>query len=211
MCYTVGMIEKVCEVCAATFQVKPYRAQKARFCGFACGGKWHMANRQMPNDHKAGNQWRRGKRPTNAFTAEQVRELNTVRGRDYTCTQCGTVFELTPWLERQNKSKSGRRFCSKPCHGAYKAEHESGERAASYVGGITTYRGKGWPEARGAAIRRDGGACQHCGVFIGGSIPVHHKRPYRLFASAAEANVPSNLICLCQPCHMREERRLEAA
>ncbi len=37
-------------------------------------------------------------------------------------------------------------------------------------------------------------------------MPVHHKRPFRLFWFASEANRRSNLVGLCQSCHMKIER-----
>jgi hypothetical protein len=63
------MITKTCEICGSAYQVKPYRANKARFCSQQCGGKWHMSVRAMPNDHKVGNKWRAGQPPENAFHA----------------------------------------------------------------------------------------------------------------------------------------------
>jgi hypothetical protein len=35
----------VCEVCRATFTVRPYRATTARFCSRRCGGAWHAKQR----------------------------------------------------------------------------------------------------------------------------------------------------------------------
>jgi len=32
------MLSKNCEICGAVKHVKPYRINKARFCGFRCGG-----------------------------------------------------------------------------------------------------------------------------------------------------------------------------
>ena len=200
------MITKTCEICGGSFQVKPYRASKARFCSQACGGKWHMSVRKMPNDHKIGNAWRKGLRPANAFTSEQARTINLVHGETHKCAKCGALFEIKPWLARQNITKSGLRFCSKSCHSAYMAANLSGESSPHWVGGITTYRGKGWSVARAAAVERDGGTCQDCGRHIGRSIPVHHIRPFRLFQTAAEANRLENLVCLCQSCHMKAER-----
>lgn len=202
------MITKTCEICGSFFQVRPYRAVTARFCSRACGGKWHMAHRKMPNDHKVGNTWRKGLRPSNAFTSDQARTMSLVAGEQHECALCRSRFEIKPWLARQNKTKSGKRFCSKRCHGLYKKIQESGTNAPDYVGGITTYRGKGWPEARAAAVSRDKGVCQECGIAVGASIPVHHIRPYRLFETSEQANAIENLVCLCQSCHMRVERAL---
>lgn len=203
------MITKTCEICSGAFQVKPYREKTARFCSQACGGTWHMTVRKMPSDHKVGNKWRAGLRPANAFTSEQAKTINTVQGDIHKCAECSADFEIKPWLERQNKSKSGMRFCCKRCHSSYMERNKSGSNSAQWVGGITTYRGKGWNEQRVAAIERDGGSCQSCGALIGKSIPVHHITPFRLFQTAEEANRLANLQCLCQPCHMRTERAAE--
>jgi 5-methylcytosine-specific restriction endonuclease McrA len=199
------VIVKSCEICGSQFSVKPYRASTARFCSQQCGGKWHMQSRSMPNEHKIGNQWRKGLRPANAFTPEQARTMNIVVGEHHTCRNCGSVFELKPWLARQNQSKSGERFCSKKCHSDVMARERAGPASPQWVGGITTYRGKGWLIQRALAIERDRGTCQACGKLVGESIPVHHVRPFRLFSTVAEANALTNLICLCQPCHMKVE------
>ena len=204
--YNAYMVEKSCEICSAPFTVKPYRASKARFCSFACGGKWHMQTRVMPSDHKAGNKWRAGLRPANAFTSEQAREMNKRPPVICTCAECGSEFEEKPWIVRQNYSKSGRRFCSRACFITYSGHSLKGEKSPQWVGGITTYRGKGWLEQRALAIKRDRGSCQRCAKVVGASIPVHHIKPFRLFATAAAANDLTNLQCLCQPCHMKVER-----
>lgn len=39
------MIEKQCEICGSSFEVRPYRATTARFCNRKCGGKWHAEHR----------------------------------------------------------------------------------------------------------------------------------------------------------------------
>lgn len=193
-----------CEVCGSSFQVKPYRAASARFCSQACGGKWHMANRQMSGAHKVGNKYRQGLRPTNAFTSEQVTgALNPkwVEPIRLACAHCQAQFETKPWLLRQNKSKSGYRFCSDLCRRTFLR----GDKDVRYVGGPVTYRGRGWLAARKVAVERDGGTCRECGKFVGPSISVHHIKPYRDFLTPLDANQPDNLICYCQSCHMRLE------
>ena len=166
-----------------------------------------MSNRSMPNDHKIGNKWREGLRPANAFTSEQAKAINAVEKESFVCAHCGNNFEVVPWIVRQNKTKSGLRFCSKSCHSAHMAINCSGDKSTQWVGGPTTYRGRGWIDARAAAVLRDGGQCQDCGKIVGDSIPVHHIKPYRFFSSPEEANVISNLVCLCQSCHMKAEHR----
>ncbi len=63
-----------------------------------------------------------------------------------------------------------------------------------------------WPAVRDVVRARDGFRCQVCGAAEQGrSHDVHHKIPFRLFASAAQANQPDNLTTLCHDCHMRAE------
>jgi len=197
------MVTKICEVCGLPFRVKPYRADSARFCSFACGGTWRLKTHPMPNAHKAGNRFRAGLRPANAFMSEHVRGSANARwvdGETFTCEHCGKPFVVKPWVVRQNGVP---RFCGRVCFSASGAFR--GELSRTWVGGPKTYRGRGWRAARLLAVKRDGGRCADCGELGGASIPVHHVRPFREFSSAAEANAPDNLICLCQRCHMRAE------
>ncbi len=66
--------------------------------------------------------------------------------------------------------------------------------------------GKDWKRITAEVRARDGYACQVCGLPESGRAhDVHHKTPFRAFASAAEANRLENLITLCPPCHRRAE------
>lgn len=66
--------------------------------------------------------------------------------------------------------------------------------------------GPTWPRARDAARARDTYRCQSCGMPENGrSHDVHHKVPFRQFASAEEANRLDNLVTLCPACHRRAE------
>lgn len=40
---------------------------------------------------------------------------------------------------------------------------------------------------------------------VGKSLPVHHVKPFREFRTVEQANARSNLVGLCQSCHMRRE------
>lgn len=195
-------VEKICEICGKTFMVSPYRVKTARFCSQVCGGKWHHSQRpNMGYRFPKGNQLRKGLRPTNAFTSEQVQGENSpswVEGETFVCENCGKSFQVKPWLVRQNGMP---RYCSQKCFRA----HCKGENDPRYVGGPKTYRGRGWRKARLLAVERDNGTCQRCGKHIGSSIPVHHIKPFRTFQSAQEANALENLICMCQSCHMKDE------
>ena len=198
------MITLKCEVYQTAFDVKPYRSKTARFCSPSCGGKWHMANRVMRGPSLIGNTLRKGLRPANAFTSEEVSgsaNSKWVEPIKLQCACCSTQFETKPWILRQNKSHSGYRFCSDECRRTFMR----GDKDVRYVGGPVTYRGRGWIAARKLAVERDSGTCQECAKHVGDSIPVHHKVPYREFSTPAEANQISNLVCLCQSCHMKIE------
>lgn len=196
-------VTKECQQCGVVF-TKRDNGSPHKFCSHSCRGKWYLARRVMRGPSLIGNKLRKGFRPTNAFTSEQVRGKNNPNwkeGAEYSCEECCRTFIVKPWIVRQN----GRpRFCSRKCFtqsGTFR-----GEKSTSWVGGPTTYRGKGWIQARLAAVERDGGLCRDCKKEVGKSIPVHHIIPFRLFESAEEANRIENLICLCQSCHMKREK-----
>ncbi len=87
----------------------------------------------------------------------------------------------------------------------------SGEKSNLWRGGTAkaSWRGPGWTVARRDARERDGNTCQLCGAAenIGRwkNMDVHHIRSFYDFATPAEANVLSNLICLCRTCHKKVE------
>jgi DEAD/DEAH box helicase domain-containing protein len=66
--------------------------------------------------------------------------------------------------------------------------------------------GPNWPAQRNRARARDAYRCQICGTTEENrEHDVHHKVPFRRFAGYQQANVLSNLITLCRPCHRRAE------
>ncbi|MBC8249410.1 MAG: DUF1998 domain-containing protein, partial [Anaerolineales bacterium] len=74
--------------------------------------------------------------------------------------------------------------------------------------------GPNWLAQRDRARARDGYRCQACGVLEEGNAlssskgrahDVHHKTPFRTFASYRQANELSNLVTLCPRCHHRVE------
>lgn len=68
--------------------------------------------------------------------------------------------------------------------------------------------GQNWEGIKAQARARDGYRCQVCGIpEEGRAHDVHHKIPFRTFASYEQANQLHNLITLCPGCH----RRVEAA
>lgn len=66
--------------------------------------------------------------------------------------------------------------------------------------------GPNWQQQRRRARARDGYRCQICGVpEQGQQHDIHHKIPFRTFASYQEANRLDNLVTLCRSCHRRAE------
>ena len=66
--------------------------------------------------------------------------------------------------------------------------------------------GPNWAVQRDRARARDGYRCQVCGApEQDRAHDVHHKVPFRAFASYRQANQLSNLVTLCPRCHRRAE------
>jgi DEAD/DEAH box helicase domain-containing protein len=66
--------------------------------------------------------------------------------------------------------------------------------------------GPNWPAQRKLARARDRYCCQICGApEQGREHDVHHRIPFRTFASYQQANQLSNLLTLCRSCHRRAE------
>ncbi len=69
--------------------------------------------------------------------------------------------------------------------------------------------GPTWPQIRDRARARDKYTCQVCGaVETNRQHDVHHKVPFRAFASFVEANRLENLITLCPSCHHKAEQNV---
>lgn len=202
--FIMKTITKNCKFCDQQF-TKRDNGNPHTFCSRECGGKWHMQNRVMRGPSLAGNTLRKGCRPTNAFTTEQVSGTNNPKWKEgicFTCEHCNLEFSLKPWEVKQRGGNA--RFCSRECFTSSSAF--LGEKSKSWVGGQVTYRGRGWLKARQLAVERDNGTCAVCEKITGQSISVHHIQPYRDFESSDQANRLQNLVCLCQSCHLKHER-----
>jgi 5-methylcytosine-specific restriction endonuclease McrA len=69
--------------------------------------------------------------------------------------------------------------------------------------------GKEWDELRARCRRRDGHACQLCGVSESDSarqLDVHHLTPVREYDDPRDANTLDNVTTLCRSCHRKAER-----
>ncbi|NOY97734.1 MAG: DEAD/DEAH box helicase [Chloroflexi bacterium] len=82
-------------------------------------------------------------------------------------------------------------------------------RAAGAWRGDPNQYGPDWPRLRDAVRARDGRRCRVCGApETDRAHHVHHKTPFRSFASAAEANRMDNLVTLCAACHRKVEQNV---
>lgn len=69
--------------------------------------------------------------------------------------------------------------------------------------------GVNWSQIREAVRKRDQFTCQVCGAKeVDRQHDVHHKIPFRAFASKAEANRLENLTTLCPSCHHKVEQNV---
>jgi 5-methylcytosine-specific restriction endonuclease McrA len=85
-----------------------------------------------------------------------------------------------------------------------------GPRHHMWKGGKIYYYGPDWDRQRNKARARDNYTCQHCGVTetqLSKELDVHHKIKFRIFGIEhyKEANDLTNLISLCNPCHIIAE------
>lgn len=194
----------VCETCGASKEVtrREVARGRGRFCSSRCSG---IANAARLN----------ATRPSPKTYADKLRGYQK-QGQDspgwkgggtsFVCKYCGKEFKRETYRLKANTGHTGD-FCSKECRGVHRRDHQSGPNSPYWVGGPKTYRGRNWLAARAVIVERQQGICAACGRYIGKSLPVHHIRPYREFNNYKEANDPSNLIGLCQSCHMKQEPR----
>jgi 5-methylcytosine-specific restriction protein A len=189
-------VSKTCIKCGRVFEVRATRAEQAQYCSRSCLG---LDNAVRLNETR---------KPPTANSGSFRKGSNTGRENHmwvpalaFTCRHCGSVFYRKPFEVR----RSNPTYCSAACRSDYRRLHQSGSNSPFWNGGPRTYRGRAWREIRALVIERQGGCCAACGRLIGKSLPVHHIRPFRDFASATEANSLNNLIGLCQSCHMKQE------
>jgi len=124
-----------------------------------------------------------------------------------TCRRCGKNYTAKP--HRVGVESRGV-YCSNRCRDEYRREHESGSSSPFWVGGAKTYRGRDWKRIRAAVVADQFGRCAHCGKYVGASLPVNHIIPFRCFDSPEAANKRTNLVGLCQSCHMKAEPRRDS-
>ena len=162
-------------------------------------GRFMKGNKPTNKTHfQKGNQINKGRKPTNAFLMGHI-PWNKKPLLKFICKNCKEIYYRPQWILNQNKGKT--EFCSRRCKGIYWRKYFSDKNNLAWVGGKMTYRGRDWITQRQKILERCKGYCEKCGKFIGNSIPVHHKIPYR----NSRINHLSNLLAVCQSCHMKIE------
>jgi 5-methylcytosine-specific restriction endonuclease McrA len=188
---------KACVVCGKETMVKRSEWDGHRYCSRQCRGRamvGHMNEvRRSPKEYA---------RPPVRYGAANNKYVPALR---FTCRNCNQPFERKPYDVR--RTGGTRLYCSNECRNQYRHLHQRGHNSPFWLGGPRTYRGKGWRLARLVVVSDQAGNCADCGKHVGKSLPVHHVRPYREFNTARQANARSNLIGLCQSCHMKREPR----
>ena len=177
-----------CDWCGNKFNRNAFEIAKTQkhFCSRACFGAWlSKTQKGIPRPEVRGENPKRHKRT------------------DKTCPQCQGVFRV------KNSHAARRKFCSKACMAEWQKIAMAGENGFNWRGGYEPYYGPNWRTQRRNARRRDKYTCQHCGKTeqkLKRQLDVHHIKPFRLFGKRhKEANRLSNLVSLCNRCHLKEE------
>ena len=177
----MGSVLIPCANCQKPKRVKKCRAgmHDRHFCNDSCQAEWRTEN--------------------------YVGENNPLWSRiEVECAACEDTKYVRPCLFRDRE----RFFCNVGCMGDY-YETVTGPDHPCWEGGDFLY-GEGWDEAKRERVRENyNRECQGCGVaeaeYIqqsGNRLSVHHITPARAFDDPEERNAESNLIPLCQPCHV---------
>ena len=121
--------------------------------------------------------------------------------KDVPCSWCGATLRRPKWDRERRKHF----FCNPHHYGKWHSVNDSGENSPGWRGGYKYhYGGAAWKATRRKARKRDGHACQGCGVTEqawGNELDVHHIVPRHLFKSPREADKLVNLKTLCRTCH----------
>jgi 5-methylcytosine-specific restriction endonuclease McrA/endogenous inhibitor of DNA gyrase (YacG/DUF329 family) len=182
-------LETTCEQCGNIFMYSKSRG-RGRFCSKHCNYDWLREHAPKGEENPQ-------------FGIKRGRPKQLPPPVTKACIVCGQEFQT------KASHLSRRQTCSKKCYGKLAAERSSGENNFNWKGGYQPYYGKDWRQQRRAARRRDRYTCQRCGITednLGRQLDVHHIRRFGDFSDYQEANKMSNLISLCNVCHLIVER-----
>lgn len=193
-----------CKACGKAFYCHPYN-QTHWYCSQQCKGKGRAVSRQTMTCLVCQKSF-----PMRASEVEQGRgkccsiscyQIYKFKGSHRVCEVCDKGFYRSPGALKARSS----RFCSNECKADYFWQHP--EEQHNWKGGQYLRMGKDWRKWSALARKRDKDTCQDCGLQqTVPKLPVHHLKARREFhPDYTHANNLSNLITLCQPCHMHRE------
>lgn len=129
------------------------------------------------------------------------------------CNLCGDIKYVKRW------NACNAHLCLKCAKASHKGHptFKSGSENLQWKGGHRYYsrgrfcsdsNGLTWKSQRKLCLQRDNYTCQGCGVSRVTEGPswtpaIHHKTPW-MYSHSHEID---NLVCLCNSCHMKEERK----
>lgn len=222
---SIAGVEVECFTCSKTMRVRPYRAKK--YDTFACSNE---CEREMHRDRSTTGVNMNEYECTNCgesverYESQVVSDVYCSRscatsatmgtGSDHPryntitvqCPVCSSGFDrCVSAVEYFDNA-----YCSRGCADKAHSERVSGVDNPNYKHGLsdTAKYGPNWGARRSEVLDRDGHKCQRCGMGVaehkeqyGRSLDIHHKTPAVQFDTPEKANVLSNLVALCQPCH----------
>ncbi len=184
-----------CPRCGSLFKpdVIDIHGVRRQYCSKGCAYK---ASRGKPSKNPLTH---------NTKEREFIIENYPKNGTDWVAEKLKLTSKVVGLLAHKLGVKLDKDVYRKKVHGAAK-ENMLGAKNPNWQGGVTCQEwGDNWQSQKLAARERDKHKCQVCGVFDK-HISVHHIKPRRLFLGRMEdANVLSNLICLCNKHHIPVE------
>lgn len=178
-----GLVTTTCAWCGTPKEVKPFKVERSKrnFCDARCEGDWLAENRSGENSWN----WDGG--------------LVTVA-----CAWCGSEKQVFP----ANAEEYDDHYCRETnCQEKWLAKNNTGEANPNWEGGSFPY-GSGFTEAKKEKVReRQDRRCAGCGTHeseFSRKLDVHHIQKARSFDDDEARNDKSNLVAMCQPCHLEK-------
>lgn len=192
---------RACKVCGKSFYLHPSTIKNPNRTGEYCSNACQMrvaptvpkGTIRPPEIRARMSAGQKGKKYPNAVKPPV----------EATCEHCGKVTLYSSGKNAPSQIQQ-RRFCGTDCWYEHIREHP--EENPHWKDGLSGNRdyGTNWRTQAARARERDGYLCQMCKREQGRrAFSVHHIRPLREFGDDwRRANQLSNLITLCQSCHV---------
>lgn len=215
-------VQVACDQCGSVFERTPcvVAANERNFCSKACYAHWRAeAGTEHPDYNRVEVECAHCGRSFLQYPS-RVKDVNyctpecwaksKVKRVEVICAECGATLWRTP----SRIAKGELDFCDNTCRGKWQSVARAGENSSNWQGGHERYYGPNWSPRRREVRERDEDTCQWCGRKQGEGmrLAVHHIVPFVDFGyvpgeneNYEEANRLSNLILLCNACHIRAD------